>query len=78
MILNFGDRVSFKRYAHNFKLMRTKCDCGGHFNNVLLEKSDKQILQVSCSSSNCLQFTLATRKPNRPIIRLQIMALLNS
>ena len=78
MIFNSTDIVSFRRYVHNFKLLRKKCDCGGKFNNVMLERSDRETLQVGCSNDKCLQFTLASRIPHRPIMRLQIIALLNS
>ena len=72
MILNLSDRVSFQRYTHNFELLRKKCDCGGEFQNVLLERSDKETLQVQCSNPHCLQFTLATRIPHRPTLKLQM------
>lgn len=56
----------FASYSNKFEAIREDCQCGGKFDRVNLERSDRDHLQLICSTPTCLGITVAKRvKPGR-------------
>jgi len=56
----------FSGYSRKFEAIRETCQCGGKFDRVILEKSDRNELVLTCSNPTCLGITFAKRiKPGR-------------
>jgi len=59
----------FSGYSGKFEAIRETCQCGGSFDRVKLEKSDRDQLVLVCSEPTCLGITFAKRiKPGRAYI----------
>jgi len=55
-----NDTVNFTRFKSKYTLAKDKCKCGGTFQVVVLEKSDRATLHVECCE--CDKHTTASSK----------------